>query len=93
MHSSTQSYVQLQGLYADQYSKDLTKFQSLLLKVLTETGLPPDAVPANEIESFVKNVGGVAIIKGSPLAEAKAYMGNMKERISEYHRGAGGLVS
>ncbi|RSH77611.1 uncharacterized protein EHS24_003171 [Apiotrichum porosum] len=83
MHSSTQSYVMLQNLYKQQYFDDLTKYSSFLAQVLQENELSVDAIPANEIESFVKNVGGVAIIKGSPISATKAYEGGMKERIAE----------
>lgn len=51
---------------------------------MESVGLSHDAIPVAEVESFVKNVGGVAIVKGTPLKEAKAYDGAMKEYISEY---------
>lgn len=74
----------LQNLYKQQYFDDLTKYSSFLAQVLQENELSVDAIPANEIESFVKNVGGVAIIKGSPISATKAYEGGMKERIGGY---------
>lgn len=83
MHSSTQSYVALQGLYRQQYVADLQRFAELLAAVLKEVGLPLDAIPAVEIETFVKNVNGVAIVKGSALGEAKAYEGRIREHIAD----------
>lgn len=83
MHSSTQSYVALQALYKQQHLDDLAKFSQLLASVLQGIGLPADAVPEQEVHAFVKNVGGVGIMKGSCLLEAKTYEGRMKERISE----------
>lgn len=84
MHSSTTSYVTLQNLYKQQFQHDLAKFASLLAIVVQEAGLQPEAIPASEIESFVKNVSGVNIIKGSSILEAKSYEGGVKERISAY---------
>lgn len=82
MHSSTKSYVTVQNLYKQQHLHDLARFSELLGSVLESIGLPDDAIPSTEVESFVKNVGGVAIIKGTPLKEAKTYEGAMKELIS-----------
>lgn len=83
MHSSTKSYVTVQNLYKQQHLHDLARFSELLGSVLVGVGLPHDAIPVNEVESFVKNVGGVAVIKGAPLKEAKAYKGAIKEHIGE----------
>ncbi|KAL1413018.1 hypothetical protein Q8F55_000767 [Vanrija albida] len=83
MHSSTGSYVALQNLYKQQHLHDLAKFTELLAGVLQSIGLPSDAIPDEEVESFVKNVGGVGIVHGSPLRAAKEYSGAMKERITE----------
>jgi len=83
MHSSTASYVALQSLYRQQFQDDLTQFATLLASVLAEADLQPEAIPANEIESFVKNVSGVDIIKGTSLLEAKQYEGGLKEVISK----------
>lgn len=83
MHSSTKSYVTVQNLYKQQHLHDLARFSELLGGVLESIGLPHDAIPVSEVESFVKNVAGVAIIKGTPLKDAKAYEGAMKEHISE----------
>jgi amyloid beta precursor protein binding protein 1 len=71
MHSSTKTYVTLQNIYKEQYQADLAKFTTILASVLAEAELPPDTVPASEIESFVKNIGGVDVIKGSSLVQAK----------------------
>ncbi|BEI88551.1 uncharacterized protein CcaverHIS019_0112690 [Cutaneotrichosporon cavernicola] len=83
MHSSTESYVNVQQLYKQAFQEDLAMFSSLLGGVLREIGLHDDAVPEAEVESFVKNVGGVAIVKGTSLLAAKEYQGGMKERIEE----------
>lgn len=83
MHSSTTSYVALQNLYKQQHLHDLAKFTELLAGVLQSIGLPGDAIPEEEVGSFVKNVGGVGIVHGSPLRATKEYSGAMKERISE----------
>lgn len=84
MHSSTKSYVTVQNLYKQQHLHDLARFSEMLGSVLESIGLPHDAIPVSEVESFVKNVGGVAIIKGTPLKEAKTYEGAVKELISEF---------
>ncbi|BEJ17648.1 hypothetical protein CspHIS471_0610490 [Cutaneotrichosporon sp. HIS471] len=83
MHSSTESYVKVQQLYKQAFQEDLAMFSTLLGGVLREIGLHDDAVPEAEVESFVKNVGGVAIVKGTSLLSAKEYQGGMKERIEE----------
>lgn len=83
MHSSTESYVMVQQLYKRAFHEDLDKFSSILADVLKEIGLPDDAIPENEVEAFVRNVGGVAIVKGNSLLDAKKYKGGMKERIGE----------
>jgi amyloid beta precursor protein binding protein 1 len=82
MHSSTTSYVALQNLYKRQYMDDLQKFATILLEVLKEADLQPEAIPSTEIESFVKNIGGVDVIKGTSLLDAKQYEGGMKQVIS-----------
>ncbi|OWT36091.1 amyloid beta protein binding protein 1 [Cryptococcus neoformans] len=71
MHSSTAHYVALQNMYKAQYQADLKQFRSLLSEVLQNVGLPTDTVPDEELEGFVKNVGGVGIIKGTPLSDSK----------------------
>lgn len=71
MHSSTTSYVALQNMYKTQYRTDLKQFKYLLNEVLQNVGLPADTVPDEEVEGFVKNVGGVGIIKGTSLSDSK----------------------
>lgn len=58
-------------MYKAQYQADLKQFRSLLSEVLQNVGLPIDTVPDEELEGFVKNVGGVGIIKGTPLSDSK----------------------
>ena len=83
MHSSTTAYIQLQNLYKDQYRADLAEFRAVLDDVLSKVGLPSDIIPIEEIESFVKNSSGVAIVKGTPLAEDDAGRARLKEAIGE----------
>ena len=83
MHSSTASYIELQNLFKAQHKEDLEKFKRILAVVLDESDLPEDAVPIDEVEGFVKNVGGVGIIKGSPLRDSKEGKGAIVEAISE----------
>ncbi len=79
MHSSTSSYIALQNLFKAAHQSELTEFRSLLEGVLGNISLPADAISNEEIESFVKGTGFVAIIKGSPLREGRE--GN--ERLQE----------
>lgn len=75
MHSSTTSYVALQNMYKTQYRTNLKQFKYLLNEVLQNVGLPADTVPDEEVEGFVKNVGGVGIIKGTSLSDSKNIRG------------------
>ncbi|KAK4684019.1 NEDD8-activating enzyme E1 regulatory subunit, partial [Tremellales sp. Uapishka_1] len=83
MHSSTTSYIALQNLYRAQAATDLQQFKSLLAGVLQQVGLPVDAIPTEEIEGFVKNAGGVGIVKGRPLRESKEARGGLREVLAE----------
>jgi amyloid beta precursor protein binding protein 1 len=83
LHSSTTAYIALQNLYKAQYQADLARFKELLAGVLEGLGLPPDAIPDEEVEGFVKNTGGMAIVKGRPLRESKEAKGLLAEAISE----------
>ncbi|WVR06064.1 hypothetical protein IAU60_003092 [Kwoniella sp. DSM 27419] len=84
MHSSTTSYVALQNLYKSQYRSDLSTFRGLLAEVLRQIGLPEDAIPDEEVEGFVKNVGGVGMIKGRPLRESKEGKGQTAIEIADF---------
>jgi amyloid beta precursor protein binding protein 1 len=81
MHSSTTSYLALQGLYRSQFQHDLHQYRTCLLRVLSDIGLPDDAIPANEVESFVKNTNGVAVIKGRSLADRRLVGKELQEAI------------
>jgi amyloid beta precursor protein binding protein 1 len=78
MHSSTASYLELQGLYRAQYHQDLQEFDENLQSVLSKVGLPSDAIPRSEIEDFVKNTNGVALIKGTSIASRQKSGGGLK---------------
>ncbi|OCF37667.1 amyloid beta protein binding protein 1 [Kwoniella heveanensis BCC8398] len=84
MHSSTTSYIALQNLYKAEYQADLAKFRDLLSGVLTRIGLPDDSIPLEEVEGFVKNVGGVGIIKGRALRGSKEGKGLIEDEIAEF---------
>ncbi|WVQ82675.1 hypothetical protein IAT38_004807 [Cryptococcus sp. DSM 104549] len=84
MHSSTTSYVALQNMYKAQYQADLATFKGLLAGVLQSVGLAEDVIPDEEIEGFVKNVGGVGVIKGKALRESKEGKGLLLEQIDEF---------
>ncbi|ORY29355.1 hypothetical protein BCR39DRAFT_532469 [Naematelia encephala] len=83
MHSSTTSYVALQNLYKAQYRADLEKFKGYLAQTLSSLGLPVDAIPDDEIEGFVKNSGGVNVIKGRALRESKEVQGGVRALIAD----------
>ncbi|WWC86452.1 uncharacterized protein L201_001329 [Kwoniella dendrophila CBS 6074] len=84
MHSSTASYVHLQNLYKKEYQSDLARFKGLLFQTLEKIGLDEGSIADEEIESFVKNVGGVGIIKGTSLRESKEGKGLIAKSIEEY---------
>ncbi|WRT64346.1 uncharacterized protein IL334_001278 [Kwoniella shivajii] len=84
MHSSTTSYVQLQNLYKKEYQSDLARFKTLLAEILLRIGLEEGTVSDEEIESFVKNVGGVGIIKGRSLRESKEGRGLLATEIDGF---------
>nr|XP_019049437.1 amyloid beta protein binding protein 1 [Kwoniella bestiolae CBS 10118]OCF28367.1 amyloid beta protein binding protein 1 [Kwoniella bestiolae CBS 10118] len=84
MHSSTTSYVHLQNLYKKEYQTDLARFKQLLSEVLGNIDLEDGTIPDEEVEGFVKNVGGVGIIKGTPLRASKEGKGLITEQIKEY---------
>jgi amyloid beta precursor protein binding protein 1 len=83
MHSSTNSFIALQNLFKGQYIADLERFRGLLSDVLAGLGLSADAIPDDEVEGFVKNTGGVAIVKGRPLRESKEVKGLLPKAIGE----------
>jgi amyloid beta precursor protein binding protein 1 len=83
MHSSTASYLALQGLYRTQFQQDLRDFRVGLSSILGQLGLPEDAVAASEIESFVKNTSGVDVIKGSSIASRRAVGGELKSNMGK----------
>ncbi|WVF70271.1 hypothetical protein IAT40_005060 [Kwoniella sp. CBS 6097] len=84
MHSSTTSYIALQNLYKAQYQADLARFRSLLSEVLGKIGLAEDSIPIEEVEGFVKNIGGVGIIRGRALRESKEGAGAIQTEIAEF---------
>lgn len=91
MHSSTSSYITLQNLYKAQFQTDLELYRKHLTIVLQGLGLPEDAVPSEEVESFVRNTGGVAVIKSTALRERKDIKGAIAEQVCKCrHRGRKG---
>lgn len=83
MHSSTTSYVALQNLFKAQYQSDLARFKGIMVDTLAEIGLPADAVSDEEVDAFARNVGGVAVIKGTALRESKEGRGLLTEHTGE----------
>lgn len=84
MHSSTESYIKLQNLYRAQHRHDLESFQTSLRAVLADIGLPADTIDPSEVEAFVRNTNGVAVVKGSPLSERRKIAGELKARCGEH---------
>jgi amyloid beta precursor protein binding protein 1 len=71
MHSSNTSYIALQNLFKAQHLSDLAEFRGLLEGVLEGICLPGDAIPDEEVESFVRGTGSVAIVKGNSLRKGR----------------------
>jgi amyloid beta precursor protein binding protein 1 len=71
MHSSTASYLALQGLFRAQFQQDLQEFRVQLRDTLGAVGLPEDAISDSEVENFVKNTNGVALIKGTSISSRR----------------------
>lgn len=83
MHSSTISYVQLQNLYREQFKSDLAEFRAILDGILVGFELSADVIPDEEIEGFVRNSGGVAIVKGRELTATKESNDILSEIVGE----------
>lgn len=83
MHSSTESYIHLQNLYRAQHRKDLEAFQTYLASTLADIGLPAGTIDQSEVEAFVRNTDGVAVVKGSPLSVRREISGELKARCGE----------
>jgi amyloid beta precursor protein binding protein 1 len=81
MHSSTSSYLALQGLYRTQFQQDLQQFSLHLRDILRNIGLPEDAISNSEIASFVKNTNGVALIKGTSISSRRTVDEELKSMI------------
>lgn len=50
---------------------------------MSKIGLPEDAIPDSEIESFVKNTNGVALIKGTSITSRRAVGSVLKSMIGK----------
>lgn len=91
MHSSTESYIQLQTLYKIQYRRDLEAYQECLVSKLSGVGLSADTISQHEVEAFVKNTSGFAIVKGSPLTARRSLSEKLREQcgrsLTIYFRG------
>jgi amyloid beta precursor protein binding protein 1 len=85
MHSSTASYLALQGLYRAQFQQDLQEYRVQLQAMLRKIGLPEDAISDSEVESFVKNTNGVALIKGTSISSRRGIDGELKSMIGELY--------
>lgn len=83
MHSSTTAYITLQNLYKEQHRADLAEYRVILTSTLSGLGLPADAIPDDEIETFVKNSSAVAIVKGAPLRDSKEAMKGIQKVLSK----------
>ena len=83
MHSSTASYIALQNMFKRQYLADLAEYQTVLGQVLAGVGLPADAIPQDEVESFVRNSAGVDIVNGTSLRDQKDVNGLTKDLIRQ----------
>jgi hypothetical protein len=90
MHSSTSAYIALQKLYKEQHRADLAEYRAILTSTLEAVGLPADAIPNDEIETFVKNSSAVAIVKGTPLRESKETGEALQKILSELGGGSMG---
>jgi len=73
----------LQNLYKEQHRADLAEYRAILTSTLEAVGLPSDAIPNDEIETFVKNSSAVAIVKGVPLRESKEAAEGLQKVLSE----------
>lgn len=73
MHSSTSSYIALQTLFKAQHQSEVDEFRILLERVLQGISLPRDAVPDEEVDSFVKGTGSVSILKGGSMRGSKGW--------------------
>ena len=83
MHSSTASYLALQGLYRARFQQDLQEYRVQLQAILRKIGLPADAISDSEVESFVRNTYGVALIKGTSISSRRGMDGELKSMIGE----------
>ena len=87
MHSSTASYLALQGLYRAQFQQDLQEYRVQLQAILRKIDLPEDAIADAEVENFVKNTNGVALIKGTSISSRRNVDGELKSMIGELRSG------
>lgn len=52
-----------------------------MVDTLARIGLPSDAVSDEEVDAFARNVGGVAVVKGTSLRDSKEGKGLLAEHI------------
>ncbi len=70
MKASTTSYVTLQNIYKSRARHDVETFKRCLKEVLGEIGLDEGAVETEEVETFVRNAGGLMVCRGRKLRDA-----------------------
>lgn len=59
----------------------------MLDSTLEGVGLPADAIPDDEVETFVKNSSAVAIVKGARLSDSKEAGEGLRKVLSAFLRG------
>lgn len=71
MKATSTTYVALQRTYRAKARADLEAVQAHLTNVLLEAGLDGQAIPQEEIESFVKHAGYLRCIRGRSVQESR----------------------
>jgi amyloid beta precursor protein binding protein 1 len=71
MKATSAGYITLQTLYRTKAQNDLAAVKLHLDSLLAKVGLPSDAIPEEQISTFVKHAGFVAVIRGTNLADGK----------------------
>lgn len=83
MKASTTSYVTLQNIYKSRARHDVETFKRCLKEVLGEIGLDEGAVETEEVETFVRNAGGLMVCRGRKLRDAVEESVKKDEIVSE----------
>jgi amyloid beta precursor protein binding protein 1 len=72
MKATSSGYIALQKLYRTKAQDDLTAVRAHLDALLKKVGLPADAIPEDQISTFVKHAGYVAVLRGTNFAREQA---------------------